>query len=66
MTEQDILSEASIIQDDGDPAPAFQALVTRLYQVSYYDRLEEYDPGRIWLAPIIVYHSEGALWLCLV
>ncbi|KAF4339882.1 hypothetical protein FBEOM_6180 [Fusarium beomiforme] len=35
----------SIFQEDGDgdPAPVIQGLMTRLYQMSYYDQLEEYD-----------------------
>ncbi|KAF9765453.1 hypothetical protein IL306_002240 [Fusarium sp. DS 682] len=33
----------NIIQEDGDPAPAIQGLMTRLYQMAYYDQLDGYD-----------------------
>ncbi|KAF4948023.1 hypothetical protein FGADI_10018 [Fusarium gaditjirri] len=33
----------SIIRETGDPAVAVQALITRLYQMSYYDLLPDYD-----------------------
>ncbi|KAF4449599.1 hypothetical protein F53441_7166 [Fusarium austroafricanum] len=33
----------NMIQKDADPAPAVNALMTRLYQMTYYDRMDHYS-----------------------
>ncbi|KAJ3469562.1 hypothetical protein MRS44_003627 [Fusarium solani] len=46
-----------IIQEKGDPAKAIQALLTRLYQMTYYDWLPDYNAEH----PVTTVHSAQRL-----
>ncbi|KAM6540339.1 hypothetical protein FALCPG4_002057 [Fusarium falciforme] len=46
-----------IIQEKGDPARAIQALLTRLYQMTYYDWLPDYNAEH----PVTTVHSAQRL-----